>query len=278
LNNLLERQDVECLLCDDGSTDGTYNFIRDNYPKIILVQNKKTKGLIYSRNKLMNQSQGEFVISLDDDLNFLTDNPLSIIKDYFELHPKCAVQSFRVFWSKKRPSTIQTNQKAKCVINFAGGAHVFRLQAWNDIPNYPSWFHFYGEENFASYHLFKKDWEIHYQPEILTHHRVELKQRKDNKDFITRQKRSLRSGWFLYLMFFPLHKIPRYFFQSIKVQIIKAIQNKEYSIFLVLFLAKLDVLRFLPKIIKNRNRLTSSEFKSYYSIPIVPLYWTPQND
>ena len=43
LNYLIEREDVECIICDDGSTDGTTNFIINKYPRIQLISNKKSR-------------------------------------------------------------------------------------------------------------------------------------------------------------------------------------------------------------------------------------------
>jgi len=50
LKYLIVRPDVECIICDDGSTDGTSGNIKEYYPEVTLIQNKKSKGLIYSRN------------------------------------------------------------------------------------------------------------------------------------------------------------------------------------------------------------------------------------
>jgi hypothetical protein len=36
------------------------------------------------------------------------------------------------------------------VKSFVGCGHAWRMKAWHEIPNYPEWFEFYGEENYAS--------------------------------------------------------------------------------------------------------------------------------
>lgn len=71
IENLLDREDVVCLICDDGSTDGTATFVQTHYPKIQLSQNYKNLGLIYSRNLLLSLVATEFTISIDDLLRFL---------------------------------------------------------------------------------------------------------------------------------------------------------------------------------------------------------------
>ena len=156
ITSLLNREDVECIICDDGSTDGTFEFIEKAYPGISIIQNCISKGLIFSRNRLMNLVTSEFAISLDDDLHFLSQNPSEIIENYFKNNHKCAIISFRIFWSIAPPNSTLTQDTPLRMKSFAGGAHAFRMEAWRSIPQYPSWFVFYGEEDFASYQLFKK--------------------------------------------------------------------------------------------------------------------------
>ena len=175
---LLNREDVECLICDDASTDGTFKFVHDNYPKIQLIQNVKSKGLIYSRNRLMALVTTEFAISIDDDLHFVTQYPLEIIQKAFSENPKVGLFSFRIFWDLDEPVITKSDEVLHRMQSFAGGANVWRMKAWRDIPEYPAWFVFYGEEDFASYQLFKKNWEVYYLPEVLVNHRVNIKTRK----------------------------------------------------------------------------------------------------
>lgn len=273
---LLERDEVVCLICDDGSTDGTTSFLQKNYPKITCIHNTKSKGLIFSRNRLLSLVKTEFAISIDDDLHFVTSNPLEIISNFFNQNQHVAVQSFRIFWNKKEPETTETSQKALPMQSYAGGAHAFRMKAWNDIPDYPSWFVFYGEENFASYQLFKKNWQVYYLPEILVNHRVDIKARKQHKDYVQRQRRSLRSGWYLFFMFYPLKEIPQKMAYSIWMQCKLKVFKGDFKALQAILLALFDLVWNSPKIIKNSNRLTQKEYESYNQLPETQLYWQPE--
>ena len=183
LDKLIHQSDVELIICDDYSTDGTQVFLKNNYIKHTLIFNKKSQGLIYNRNILNNKAKGDYIISLDDDANFLSHNPLEEIENYFIKNKDCAVISFRIFWSLDKTGFMFSSAKPKKVNTFIGCGHVWRKKHWQEIPNYPSWFVFYGEESFASFHLFKNNLEIHYQPSVLIHHRVDIKSRKKQKDY-----------------------------------------------------------------------------------------------
>lgn len=276
INYLLVRDDLKCIICDDGSTDNTSLFLKEKYPNIHLIRNEKSKGLIYSRNKLLSLIDSEYAISIDDDLHFITENPLDLIENYFNQNAECALIGFRIFWSKLEPSSTFSSEKPVRMKSFPGGAHVLRMNAWKQIREYPSWFIFYGEEDFAAYELFKKRLQVHYLPSVLVHHRVELKERKKQKDYTIRLRRSLRSGWYLYFLFFPLKVIPRKMFYSVWVQLSTKVFKGDFRALQAIIQASFDFIIAIPKIIKNSNRFTINEFIAFKKLEDVKLYWKPE--
>jgi glycosyltransferase involved in cell wall biosynthesis len=269
-----DNSNFHCIICDDGSSDGTFNFLKENYPTIQTIRNNKSKGLIYSRNRLMTMVTTPYAISLDDDANILVQNPFQMITYYFEQNPQVGVLGFRVFWSKKNPESINHNETPHRMQSFIGGAHAWRMDSWRQIPEYPSWFEFYGEEDFASYHLFKNKIEIHYLPDVLVHHRVDIKSRKKNPDYLIRSRRSLRAGWFLILMFFPVKKIAFAISYSVYAQFKSKVFKGDFKAFFALILAFFDLIFNIPNIFKFQNRLSKTEYNSYKSLPETKIYWT----
>ena len=275
---VLENIDIRYIIYDDGSTDGTYEFISSNYPEYKLLRNEESKGLIYCRSSMMNMVETEYAISIDDDLHFITSNPIQHIESFFKEHNRCAVVSFRIFWSKEAP-TFTENYETSCrTKSYAGGAHAFRMDAWRSIPGYPDWFIFYGEEDFASYHLFKKGWEVYYLPEVLTHHRVNLKARKSKKDYRIRTRRALRSGWFLYLLFYPLKLVPKKILYSIWMQFKTKVFKGDFKAFIAILQALGDLFFNSFRLVKNSNRLSNKQFEEYSKLPGTKLYWKPKEN
>ena len=274
---LLKRKDTEFIICDDGSTDGTFDYIQSNFPSIELLRNNISKGLIYSRNRMLAFTTAKYAISLDDDSHFPSNNPLKIIESYFKSHPKCSVQAFRIFWGKEKPGNMDTSQKSHRVKGYVGCGHAWRMSAWNSIPDYPYWFIFYGEEEFASYQLLKNGWQVHYVPEILVHHRVEVSSRKSQKDYGTRLRRSLRSGWYNYFLFLPWSQIPKRFFYTLYIQFKLTVLKGDLRATIAIFKALMDLILHLPKLISNSNRLTKIEFKEFQNLENTKVYWSPHN-
>jgi len=276
INYLLNDSGVDCVVFDDGSTDGTYEFVKENFPNIQLQRNAVSKGYIFCRNKMLNETKADYAISLDDDAHFLTENPLEAIRDYFENNKQCGLIALRVFWGLQEPVALSTTEKPEQVQGFVGCAHVWRMKTWRTIPKYPEWFVFYGEENFASYQLFKINTEVHYLPAVLVHHRVDVKSRKNHSDYSIRLRRSLRSGWYLFFMFYPIKTIPRKIAYSLWIQFRYKVLKGDLKALQAIVLAVLDVIWNMPRIIKNSNRLTRKEYEVYHQLPEAKMYWRPE--
>lgn len=86
----------ELIMCDDGSTDNTYNVAREyekKYPdKIKLLKNNENLGLNQTLNNCLWEAQGEYVARMDgDDLSM----PERLQKevDFLDVHPEYAIVS-----------------------------------------------------------------------------------------------------------------------------------------------------------------------------------------
>lgn len=281
LNSLAEillDDTVECVVYDDGSNDGTDAMILEKFPKVKFFKNKTSKGYIYCRNFMLNETKSDYVLSLDDDATLHSKDVFEIAEKYFLSNPKCALIAARVFWGKTLPDNyIQTKEQICRVSGFVGCGHIWNLASWKKIPSYPEWFEFYGEENFASFQIFKAKMEITYLPEIFIQHRVEVKLRKKGKDYQSRTRKSLRSGWYLYFLFYPLKIIPKRMAYTIFTQIKNKTFKGDIKATLGMLQALFDVVKNIPNFKKNGNRLTIQEFKDFTNLPPAKIFWQPEN-
>lgn len=225
---------------------------------------------------MLNETKALYAISLDDDAHFVTENPLEAIKNHFYENTNCSLIALRIFWGLEEPDERVSNEGITRVRGFVGCAHVWRMEAWRDIPNYPQWFVFYGEEDFASIQLFKKNWEIHYLPAVLVNHRVAVKSRKNNTDYQIRLQRSLQSGWYLFFLFYPMSSIPRKITYSLWIQFKLKVFKGDFKALQAIVLALLDLGWNIPRIIKNSNRLSRKEYDAYQKLEVTRIYWQPE--
>ena len=110
------------------------------------------------------------------------------------------------------------------------------------------------------------------------HHRVDIKSRKKQKDYRLRLRRSLRSGWYLYLLFYPIKEIPRRFLYTLWIQVKKKTFKGDIKATIAIIQALLDIFYNIPKLNQNSNRLTEKEFKLYQELPDTKLYWNPNKE
>ena len=61
-------RDFEVIVIDNGSKDGTQDYIRKNYPQVSLIENKKNLGASKARNQGIKISTGDWILSLDCDV------------------------------------------------------------------------------------------------------------------------------------------------------------------------------------------------------------------
>ncbi|MEY2631088.1 MAG: hypothetical protein RLZZ469_1986 [Bacteroidota bacterium] len=274
---LLEKPEVTCIVFDDGSNDGTAEAVTKLFPKVQLLQNQTSRGYLYCRNVMLNETQADVAISLDDDAHFLSDNPLETIAEFFADNPKCGLIAFRICWSKTPPENPSSTETSVAVKSYVGCGHAWRMNAWRSIPSYPEWFEFYGEETFASLHLFKNHWEVQYVPQVFVLHRVDLKLRKtQTKDFTLRYRRGLRAGWFAIFLFYPTGKAIHFFLYSLWMQCKTKILKGQFKVLLPILGALWDLIVLSQKIRKNRTAFTTREFVDYTKLKEPKIYWKPE--
>jgi GT2 family glycosyltransferase len=70
LDSILSQraQITELIVVDNGSHDGTVNFIKENYPQVNLIENKINLGAAKARNQGIKIARGEWILSLDCDV------------------------------------------------------------------------------------------------------------------------------------------------------------------------------------------------------------------
>ena len=64
---------IEIIVVDDFSNDGTFEYIKNKFPSIIIIRNKKKLGGSGSRNIGIKKSNGLYISFLDDDDYFRKD-------------------------------------------------------------------------------------------------------------------------------------------------------------------------------------------------------------
>jgi GT2 family glycosyltransferase len=78
--------DYEVIVTDNGSTDGSVEYIRTNFPKVKLVENKKNLGFGGANNQGFRVAQGDYVLILNPD-TIIRDRAIEKLVAYADQHP-----------------------------------------------------------------------------------------------------------------------------------------------------------------------------------------------
>jgi len=145
---LIQKGNPEILIFDDGSDDGTYEFVKTKYPTIKIHRELNSLGLINARTKAATLVTGDIIFSIDDDAIFSKDNIIKdTIKDFENtLIGAVAIPLININYS---PEIIQLAPNSKDVFftrQFIGTAHALRKNIFIKIDGYRKFLVRQGEE------------------------------------------------------------------------------------------------------------------------------------
>lgn len=145
LDSIPKRDDVEIIVCDDGSTDNTWINVLNysikesiNHNNIKLLRNNKNMGVSYTLNRLMDEAEGEYFELCGSDDYFYTNN---FIKALDELDGTDMI----FFQTSNNYGMVELNEHNKC-----GAFKFMRREFMKDFRN--DEFRIAGED----YHLWQK--------------------------------------------------------------------------------------------------------------------------
>lgn len=86
LNQDIEREKIEIIVINDGSTDNSENEIKKFFNEIIYVEHKKNLGLPNARNTGIKEAKGRYIFNVDSD-DFIHPKTISTLLIAAELMP-----------------------------------------------------------------------------------------------------------------------------------------------------------------------------------------------
>ena len=81
-------QDFEIILCDDDSSDNTYQVAEENaqtHKNIVLLKNETNKGLNYTLNRCLSVAKGEYIARMDGD-DYSLPHRFKVEVDFLDTH------------------------------------------------------------------------------------------------------------------------------------------------------------------------------------------------
>jgi GT2 family glycosyltransferase len=86
----LKAGDYEIVLSDNGSVDGSIDFIKENYPSTRIIENGTNLGFAAAINKGIKISEGKYIVLMNTDIE-LTPNVMYKISEYMDKNPDVGI-------------------------------------------------------------------------------------------------------------------------------------------------------------------------------------------
>lgn len=137
--------DFQFIICDDASTDNSYNIIKEYVSKdnrIILLKNEKNLGLAATLNHCLDHANGEYIARMDDD-DIALPNRFEKQIDFLEANRDCTILGggIRLFDEKGSYGTRITNKKPTKIHVYKGSQFIhptviMRKEALIEVKGY----------------------------------------------------------------------------------------------------------------------------------------------
>lgn len=85
----------EVFVIDNASTDGSADFIKDNFPSVNLVANTKNVGFAAANNQVLPQCKGKYIFFLNPDTEVVPDTFSKAIS-FMDVHPRIGLAGTRI--------------------------------------------------------------------------------------------------------------------------------------------------------------------------------------
>ena len=294
-------KELQVLVADNNSKDGSVNFIRENYPQCEVLANRQNKGYGSAINKavkygLKKYGNFDYFTILNNDLR-LDENWLENLINYGQKKPECGILAGKMliyYWPKYINSTgglvnyfgsgwdrdffeldEECQRESGEVLSVSGGAMLIKKGVFDAVGVFESKYFMYYEDIDFCFKTWKySDYSVDYVKDALVYHKFSSSSgvMSLKKHFYLKRARFifiLRNYpiWFLAKI---IPQITRYEFGFIMKDLLVRYDFvnffREFYIFLV-FLAKLPVILGKRLLIKdNKSRLNSAKTLKMWSM------------
>lgn len=191
---------LEILVVDNASNDGSQAMLKEKYPQIRLIINSQNVGFAKGNNQAMQVAQGDYFLLWNSD-TFAIPGAMQSLLYLAEKEPKAGIvgaqlrnadNSFqasyspfpnqwrefliltglgRTFLDHAYPSLGPEEEKGPQIVDYVEGACLLvRRQAFQEVGGFDEAYFMYAEEVDWCYRMAKHGWQVWYQPQAKVIH------------------------------------------------------------------------------------------------------------
>ena len=190
-----DSSDLEVIVVDNGSLDGTVEFIQKHYPQVKLIRNKSNLGACKARNQGIILAKGEWVLTLDCDvvlerdflkvtrdlISSIHDSRVGMIQPKMLMKDQKTIYSYgiyltglRRFYDIGRGQADEGKAAAQNIFGVCSAAAFYRKSMLEDLKEESGYFDerffFLVEDVDLSWRARKNGWRLIFSPGAICYH------------------------------------------------------------------------------------------------------------
>jgi len=288
---------IETILVDNGSTDGSVEYIKNLFSDLHVIINRENLGYGGGNNQGIIEAKGKHIFILNSDTEIEKDC-LELLWKCIETDKKMGVTTPKILLYDRRDTIdaagltiyrdglsigrgrLEPQEKyiqREEVFSGSGCASLYRKEMLEEIGLFDTDFFAYAEDTDLGWRTRLAGWKAYYVPEAIVyhHHSKKFGTYSSLKAFLVERNR-IWVAWknfpFPVLCLWPFYTLLRHFYQGIGVLIGRGASGRfgqESSSLLLIFIlmkAYLSGLRGLPAILRKRKDVQSKKRLSNWEV------------
>jgi GT2 family glycosyltransferase len=178
------------IIVDNGSVDGSADYIENNYPEFDLIRNKKNMGFAVAVNQGIKATDAEYVLLLNNDVVLEMNCVINLVEcikkdlNYFAVSSKMILYQERtkiddagdeytlLGWTKKvgNGKSAELYQNEREIFSACAGAAIYRRSIFHEIGYFDENFFAYMEDVDISYRARIYGYKCLYCPKAVVYH------------------------------------------------------------------------------------------------------------
>lgn len=261
---------IEVIVVDNGSHDGSSQAVKESFPPVKLIQNSENKGFAKANNQALSIAAGRYMLFLNSDA-LLTNGSLTALVNFMNKIPEASIAAcqyinrdgskqnsfdnfptlatellnktlLKTLFPQKYPSKKKEYHKPMEIDSVIGACMIVRKEAIKQVGMLDEDYFFFMEETDWCFRMHKAGWKIYHLPEIKVYHlQGQSKEKNPSKAWIEYYRSSYT--------FFKKHRSVFSYFTLRILRVCKLIVN------LVLVLLGLLATLCLDKGLRRRFRI-----------------------